>query len=84
MADDATDATKKGYTAPTGRPTRVRDADLRRRRAFGPVAQWITFTIAAVVALIILILVTDGGDYNPFDGSTGAPAGPVEPVVSLA
>lgn len=80
MADDTTDTNatgKKGYTAPKGRPTRTRDGIESDKRVFGPVAQWITFAIVVLIAVTILIIVTDGGDFNPFDDEgnpVGAPA----------
>lgn len=60
-------APRKAYTPPKGRPTRARSDRGGNRRAFGPVAQWITFAIALVVAVVIIILITGGGDFNPFD-----------------
>ncbi len=57
----------KAYTPPKGRPTRGRGDRGPNRRAFGPVAQWITFALALVVAVAIIILITGGGDFNPFD-----------------
>ncbi len=86
MADDS-DATgtsdsttasgeeKRSYTAPKGRPTRARGDTGQRRRAFGPVAQWITFAIALLVIVVIVIMVTGGGDFNPLndDDPVGAP-----------
>ncbi len=73
---DAAPASKKAYTAPKGRPTRARGATGERRRAFGPVAQWITFAIAVLVIVVIAIMVTGGGDFNPLndDNPVGAPA----------
>jgi len=77
MGDERADTVRKGHTAPKGRPTRARDDRGDNRRAFGPVAQWITVAILVIVAVVILIIVTGGGDFNPFgdDGTlTGAPA----------
>ncbi len=64
---ESTAARKKAVTPPKGRPTRPRDGDLRRKRAFGPVAQWITVALLLVLVVAALILITDGGDFNPFD-----------------
>jgi hypothetical protein len=66
----------RNYTAPKGRPTRPRSAIDDRRRVFGPVAQWLAFAVLLLIALIVLLIVTDGGDFNPFDDgtTTGAPA----------
>jgi hypothetical protein len=80
MADETADTEnatgKRNYTAPKGRPTRPRSAVDDQRRVFGPVAQWLTFALVLLIAVIVLIIITDGGDFNPFDddGSTGAPA----------
>lgn len=88
MADDTADtsnstgsaagrsARSRNYTAPKGRPTRPRSAVDDQRRVFGPVAQWLAFAVLLLIALIVLLIVTDGGDFNPFDDgtTTGAPA----------
>lgn len=73
---EATPSNTRGYTAPKGRPTRARSDTGVRRRAFGPVAQWITFTIALLVVVVIVIMITGGGDFNPLndDNPTGGPA----------
>lgn len=68
---------KRGVTPPKGRPTRSRQ-QTARRRAFGSTAQWIAVAILIVVAFIVLVMVTDGGDFNPLTGApalTGQPAG---------
>ena len=85
MADEIDDdgqgsgrTAKKGYTAPKGRPTRARDEVADRRRAFGPVAQWITLAAAIVVIVVIAILVTNGGDFNPNDDLFGSGTAPAE------
>jgi hypothetical protein len=89
MADDMQDdlesggpTPKKGYTPPKGRRTRGRDEVDVRRRAFGPVAQWVTLALAVVVVVVVVILVTNGGDFNPYDDDNGAPAG--SPVAAPA
>jgi hypothetical protein len=82
MADDTAETgtptgtgMSKNYTAPKGRPTRPRSAVGGQRRVFGPVAQWLAFAVVLLMAVIVLIIITDGGDFNPFDdGTTGAPA----------
>ena len=83
MADetnhDERQTTKKGYTPPKNRPTRARGEGPDRRRAFGPVAQWITVVVAVALIITIIILVTNGGDFNPNndienDLFNGAPA----------
>ena len=89
MADETTDTNttdsggKKGYTPPKNRPTRARDDLEPDRRVFGPVAQWITFAIVVVVAVTILIIVTDGGDFNPFDDEGNPVGAPVSAVADL-
>lgn len=63
----STSGSRRSYTAPKGRPTRARGERGPNRRAFGPVAQWITAAIALIVIVAIIILVTGGGDFNPFN-----------------
>lgn len=75
----AVSTAKKGVTPPKGRPTRSRDGGGGRKRAFGPVAQWVTVAALVALVVVVLVLVTDGGDFNPFnddDAPTqfGAPA----------
>lgn len=64
---DTTSGRNKAYTPPKGRPTRARGERGANRRAFGPVAQWITFALALIVAVVIIVLITGGGDFNPFN-----------------
>lgn len=81
---DVTDRTdrgssKKNVTPPKGRPTRARNSSGTQKRAFGPVAQWVTAACVIVLIVVVLVLVTDGGDFNPFDENElpsqfGAPA----------
>ncbi len=59
---------KKGMTPPKGRPTRGRNEVAPDRRVFGPVAQWIAFTLLAILIFVVLVILTDGGDFNPLDG----------------
>lgn len=75
MADDRPQTTKKSYTPPKNRPTRARNADGTRRRAFGPVAQWITLALSLIVLIAIIIIITNGGDFNPLNDDTGQPTG---------
>lgn len=56
---------KKGYTPPKNRPTRARSQRPDRRRAFGPVAQWITVVLTVALIITVIILLTNGGDFNP-------------------
>ena len=58
---------KKAVTPPKGRPTRARNSSGRRKRAFGPLAQWITVGLLVALIIVVLVLATDGGDFNPFD-----------------
>jgi hypothetical protein len=67
-------AMRKGYTPPKGRPTRARTGRIGRQRVFGPVAQWIAVVVFLLLVFAVLIAVTGGGDFNPFDDGTGAPA----------
>ena len=41
---------------------------------FGSTAQWIAVAILLVIAFIVLVMITDGGDFNPLNGAL-----PVEP-----
>ena len=85
MAEETTDTDeatgKRGYTPPKNRPTRTRNGIETDKRVFGPVAQWITFAIVVVIAVTILIIVTDGGDFNPFDDE-GNPVGAPSALVA--
>lgn len=63
----------KSYTAPKGRPTRSRDHPPVRRRLFGPIAQWTAAALLIVAIVALIIMWTDGGDFNPFDQEGGAP-----------
>lgn len=81
MADQSTQSTKKSYTAPKGQPTRARGRSDAKRRAFGPVAQWITLAAVVIVAVVILLIVTNGGifsddpnDISNLNGGSSAPA----------
>lgn len=64
---DRSGTPKKGVTPPKGRPTRSRNARHGRARAFGPVAQWVTVGVLVALIVVVLVLLTDGGDFNPFD-----------------
>lgn len=81
----ATGGPKKRVTPPKGRPTRARNSTGYRKRAFGPIAQWVTVAVVVALVVVVLVLVTDGGDFNPFDqeelpSQFGAPAAVVVPV----
>ncbi len=60
---------KKGITPPKGRPTRSRDAVEAERRVFGPTAQWIAAAFLLALIFLTIILLFDGGDFNPFNGT---------------
>lgn len=63
---------KRGITPPKGRPTRSRHAVPGNRRVFGPVAQWIAAALFLLLLFVVMVILTDGGDFNPFnDGHTG-------------
>jgi hypothetical protein len=64
----------KSVTPPKGRPTRARNASGRRQRAFGPVAQWVTVFLLVALIVVVLVLITDGGDFNPFDDEDQLPS----------
>lgn len=72
--DSTTIERKKGVTPPKGRPTRARDASGSRKRAFGPVAQWATVALLVALIVVVLVLITDGGDFNPFDDDEQLPS----------
>lgn len=77
--DPVTGTPRKAVTPPKGRPTRGRSSYRSSKRAFGPVAQWITVAVLVALIVVVLVLVTDGGDFNPFDDEEvpsqfGAPA----------
>lgn len=57
---------KHAATAPKGRPTPPRNGAPPRRRVFGSTAQWAAITAALILAFVILVLVTNGGNFNPF------------------
>ena len=68
---------KHGITPPKGRPTRSRSGRSYDPRVFGPVWQWIAFALFLTMLFVVLVIVTNGGDFNPFnqnDGQSGAPA----------
>ena len=44
---------------------------------FGSTAQWIAVALLLVLAFVILVMVTDGGDFNPLT----APSVGVSPAV---
>lgn len=69
---------KKNVTPPKGRPTRRRDGSYRNRRVFGPMAQWIAAAVLLLLVFAVLLFLTDGGDFNPFnDGDSGAIGQPI-------
>lgn len=62
--------TRKGVTPPKGRPTRARNESRAPRRVFGPTAQWIAAAFLIALILITLVVLFDGGDFNPFNGTS--------------
>jgi hypothetical protein len=58
----------KSFTPPKGRPTRSRRGYYGRKQVFGPTAQWIALTIFLILVFVVLFILTDGGDFNPFNG----------------
>lgn len=75
---------KRGVTPPKGQPTRSRNGSYGGRRVFGPALQWFLVVLLLVMIFAILVVVTDGGDFNPFnDGAVGGlVTSPFLPVVS--
>ena len=57
----------KAFTPPKGRPTRARNDPYYRKQVFGPTAQWIALTIFLILVFVVLFILTDGGDFNPFN-----------------
>lgn len=68
MGDQQT--SKKGFTPPKGRPTRGRDEVVSEKRAFGPTAQWVAAAFLVALIFVTVIVLLDGGDFNPFDSGT--------------
>lgn len=68
---------KRGITPPKGRPTRARSEIPRNERVFGPVSQWIAFAVLLILAFVVMVILTNGGDFNPLDdgNSVGAVVG---------
>jgi hypothetical protein len=60
---------QRAITPPKNRPTRPRTSTWTRKRVFGSTAQWIAVAILLVIAFIVLVMVTDGGDFNPLNGA---------------
>ena len=69
MAQEQT--SKKGITPPKGRPTRSRNEVDRDQRVFGPTAQWIAAAFLVALIFVTIIVLFDGGDFNPFNGGHG-------------
>ena len=68
MADQQT--SKKGVTPPKGRPTRGRNDVVAERRVFGPTAQWVAAVFLVALIFVTVIVLLDGGDFNPFNSDT--------------
>ena len=62
---------KRGNTPPKGKPTRSRHDVYREKRVFGPVAQWIAFSVLLILAFLVLVILTNGGDFNPLNDNGG-------------
>jgi hypothetical protein len=60
-------------TPPKGRPTRSQHGLAPPKRVFGATARWAAAGILLVLAFVILVLATDGGDFNPFNGTSAPP-----------
>ncbi|MGA1053530.1 MAG: hypothetical protein ACO3WU_14660, partial [Ilumatobacteraceae bacterium] len=72
----------KAYTPPKGRPTAGRRRRRGAKRVFGPTAQWISVGVLVALVVAVLITITDGGDFNPFNDQEQLPSpfGLVSPV----
>lgn len=64
---------KRGITPPKGKPTRSRHDLPADGRVFGPVSQWIAFSVLLILLFVVLVILTNGGDFNPLnqDGAVG-------------
>lgn len=71
----------RAVTPPKGRPTPPRRAQARGR-VFGSTAQWIAVFALLLIAFVVLVLATDGGDFNPLNGFVVQAGGPVSGVDS--
>jgi hypothetical protein len=58
----------RATTPPKGRPTPPRQLHQTDRRVFGSTARWIAAALLIALALIVLWMVTGGGDLNPLNG----------------
>lgn len=58
---------KRGITPPKGKPTRARDEMPSNKRVFGPVSQWIAFVVLLIMVFVVLVILTNGGDFNPLN-----------------
>jgi len=84
MVDQATP--KPGFTPPKGKPTRSRHEEYTEKRVFGPAAQWIAFSVLVILAFLVLVILTNGGDFNPLDhdgGQVGMVASSIGATLSL-
>lgn len=57
----------RGITPPKGRPTRPRGVRYGNDRVFGPTFQWLAVIVLLVVAFVVMVILTGGGDFNPFN-----------------
>jgi hypothetical protein len=63
---------KRGTTPPKGRPTTPRRGRYGDDRVFGPMAQWLAVIVALILAFALLLFLTGGGDFNPFNNQLGS------------
>jgi hypothetical protein len=71
---------KRGITPPKGRPTRPRSGEYGGKRVFGPVWQWFAVTVLLILAFVVLIILTGGGDFNPFNSDNSQVGSGVTPM----
>lgn len=64
----------KSFTPPKGTPTAGRTSRRASKRVFGPTAQWIFVGVLITLIVAVLIAITDGGDFNPFDDQEQVPS----------
>lgn len=39
------------------------------KRVFGPVSQWTAFVVLAIMLFVVLVILTNGGDFNPINNT---------------
>jgi hypothetical protein len=42
-----------------------------RRRVFGSTARWVAVALLLILAFVVLVMITGGGDLNPLNAALG-------------